>query len=350
MSGGRPARVLFVADAGRAVGGGHVMRCLTLAGALAAAGAECAFVATAEAAGVLDVFAGPAVGRFAAPSGDPEMLCALAVQAARTWGAGFAVIDHYGMGAAEDAALRTAARRLLAVEDLRRPRDADLVLDSNLGRRPGDYAGAEALLGPAFALVRPAFAAARPAALARRALAHRAPAGPAGPVLVSLGLTDVGAITGRVVERLLPLLGRRALDVVVGGGAPSLARLRPLAEADTRVRLHVDTRDMAGLAAAADLAVGAGGSSAWERCAVGLPAIVLVLADNQRENSQALAAAGAAVTLEVNGALEAGLAAAFLGLADDAGARERMGAAAAALCDGRGAERVAARMLAVMDG
>ncbi len=66
-----PPRILFVADAGPAVGGGHVMRCLTLAGALRRAVAECGFVATAEAEAVLDGFAAPEIRRFKAPSGDP---------------------------------------------------------------------------------------------------------------------------------------------------------------------------------------------------------------------------------------------------------------------------------------
>ncbi len=164
-------KVIFAADAGREVGGGHVMRCLTLAGALGRAGAECAFAATPEATAMLDAFAGPEVGRFPAPSGDPAALCALAAQSARTWGAGFAVLDHYGAGAAEDALLRAAAGRLLAIEDLRRRRECDLLLDASLGRKAKDYPRVEALLGPGFALVRPEFAALLSAqALARRGM------------------------------------------------------------------------------------------------------------------------------------------------------------------------------------
>jgi UDP-2,4-diacetamido-2,4,6-trideoxy-beta-L-altropyranose hydrolase len=339
----QPHRVLFVADAGRTVGGGHVMRCLTLAAAVARAGAECAFAATAEAAAILDGFAGPEVRRFAAPSGDPATLCALAAQAARTWGAGFAVLDHYGAGPAEDGMLRAAAGRLLAMEDLRRPRACDLLVDSNLDRAAGDYAGTEALLGPGFALVRPAFSEQRAAALARRGAG-----GGAATVLVSLGLTDVGAITERVVAAILPVLGPRRLAVVLGSGAASLVTLEPLAEQDTRIGLHVDTHDMAGLMAQADLAIGAGGSSAWERCVLGLPAIALILADNQRENTLALAAAGASAALEVNGAVSPRLREAFRALAGDGDRRARMGQAAASLCDGLGANRVAARMLALL--
>jgi UDP-2,4-diacetamido-2,4,6-trideoxy-beta-L-altropyranose hydrolase len=334
-------KVIFAADAGRDVGGGHVMRCLTLAGALSRAGAECAFVATPEVAAILEAFAGSEIRRFPAPSGNLAALFALGAQAGRTWGADFAVVDHYRAGAAEDATMRAAARRLLAIEDMRRPRACDLLLDSNLGRTAGDYPGAEVLIGPRFALARPEFASLRSAALARRGM------GEVAGVLVSLGLTDVGAITGRAVAAILPTLGDRVLDVVVGAGAQSLVVLAPLADRDPRVRLHIDTRAIAELIAAADIAVGAGGSSAWERCALGLPTVTLILADNQRENTCALAAAGAGLTVEVNGKLEDALAAAVRGLLADGPARAAMSEAAAGLCDGLGAERVATRMLAM---
>jgi UDP-2,4-diacetamido-2,4,6-trideoxy-beta-L-altropyranose hydrolase len=335
-------KVLFVADAGASVGGGHVMRCLTLAAALERAGAHCAFAATPEAAAILDSYAGPDVVRLPAPGGDPAALCAAAAQAGRAWGARVAVLDHYGAGPAEDAVLRAAAGRLLAIEDLRRQRECDLLLDASLGRLESDYPGVQALVGPDFALVRLEFAARRKSALTRRLKA-----GPAHKVLVSLGLTDVGAITGRVVNALLPALGQQQIEVVLGAGAPSLSAIKALATQDPRIGLHVGSKDMAHLVAAADIAIGAGGSSAWERCVLGLPTVTLILADNQRANTTALASAGASLMVEVNGHLPARLKEAFVALASAPAVRARMSQAAADLCDGLGAERVAARILAL---
>ena len=172
---------------------------------------------------------------------------------------------------ADETALRAPGRRIAVIDDLaERPRDCDLVLDPGYGRTAADYAGlarpgATILTGPRYALVRPQFAAARPAALARRG------AGPVRRALVSLGLTDVGAVTGQVVEVLAPHLGEVTLDVVLGRGAPSRERLEALAATDPRIVLHVEALDMARLIAAADLGVGAGGSSTWERCCLGLP-------------------------------------------------------------------------------
>ncbi|HEX4180027.1 MAG TPA: UDP-2,4-diacetamido-2,4,6-trideoxy-beta-L-altropyranose hydrolase [Caulobacteraceae bacterium] len=337
---GEGPRVLFFADAGPTVGGGHVMRCLTLAQALRARGAACGFIATAAAGGVLDAFAGEGVERVGASGDSAEAIAA----AARRWLADAVVVDHYGFERGHEARLRAAGALLMVLDDLKRGHDCDLLLDSNIGRAAADYPGLDALTGPAFALVRPAFAERRPAALARRARA-----GPPRRILVSLGLTDLGAVTARVVEAILPDLGDARLEVVLGGAAPSQGRLAALAARDGRVRLHVNAQDMPALTAEADLAIGAGGSSTWERCCLGLPTLLIVLADNQRPNAQALEAAGAALTLEAGAAgFEDTLRALLRRLREDAGPRRRMSKAAAALCDGRGADTVALRLLATI--
>ena len=335
-----PPRILFFADAGASVGGGHVMRCLTLAQALTARGAVCGFVATPAAAGVLDVFADEGVARVAAPGEGADAIAA----AARGWSASAVVVDHYGFSQANETRLRAPGRPVMVMDDLRRAHDCDLVLDSNLGRTAADYLGIETLAGPNFALVRPAFAERRDAALARRALNE-----PPRRILISLGLTDVGAITGRVVDALLPGLGERTLDVVLGAAAPSLPALTALSARDPRIELHINTQDMPALTAAADLAIGAGGSSTWERCCLGLPAVTVVLADNQRANAEALEAAGAALTLEASAPdFEDRLRGVLQQLSADAGLRQVVGQAAASVCDGTGAERVADRLLALV--
>ncbi len=336
-------RILFLADAGAKVGGGHIMRCLTLAGALIRAGAECGFVAGPAARAVIESFARDAV-EVVPLDEEPSAgeLAAAGAARARSWPATAIVADHYGLRPQDDAALDAACDRLLIVDDLRRRHDCGLVLDSNIGRTTADYPGREVLAGPRFALVRPAFAGLRAATLARREAG-----GAPRRVLISLGLTDAGAITGRVVRALLPALGEARLDVVVGGQAPSRLELETLAKADGRVSVQVDALDMAKLIAAADIAVGAGGSSAWERCCLGLPSLTVIVADNQRENTTALAREGATLAIAPpSGDFDARLRAAFVQLASDTALRTAMSVSAAALCDGLGADRVAERLLA----
>jgi len=342
-------RILFVVNAGPEVGGGHVMRSLTLAQALEAEGAACAFLAPPAVQAVLTAF-GPAMGRHETG----ELATAELVEAAADLATRFdaVVIDHYEFAAAAHRRIAGSARKpALVLDDLAdRPLAADLVLDSGPARRAEDYDGliaptTELLLGPNNAPVRPAFA-----ALRKDALARRAQAGPVRRILVSLGLTDVGATTGRVVDLMLPLLDRDAqLDVVLGAGAPSLPNLRARAAAEPRLALHVDAQDMPQLTLQADLAVGGGGSSSWERCVLALPTLLLVLADNQREAALALAGADAVLALDVaDPDFDAALAAEFLRLTGEPLLRDRLATASAAVCDGRGAARVAAHFLALV--
>lgn len=323
--------ILFICAAGPRVGGGHVMRSLTLARALEARGATCAFQATPEVAKVLDAFA-PDMARAQADDGFNAV-----------------VFDSYALTADDHRAL-AKGRPSLVIDDLaNRLLAADIVLDSGPARRAEDYATlvppeAKLLLGPAYAPVRPAFAALRAEALARRAAG-----GPVRRILVSLGLTDVGGITGKVAALLAPIAGEARLDLVLGGGAPSLPALWALAARDSRVELHVDTQYMPQLILEADLAIGAGGSTTWERCVLALPTLTLILADNQVAAATALAAAGATPCLDVHAPdFETALVRETRALLSDSDRRAALSAASAAVCDGLGADRVAEAFLAAL--
>ena len=331
--------ILFVVDAGPAVGGGHVMRSLTLAGALEAQGAACRFVTPPAAQAILAAFA-PEVPGVAAASTSPGDL-ASAVRAERF---DAIVFDHYGL-CEDDHRAMAQGKPALAIDELAdRALGTDVVLDSGPARRAEDYdglipEGARLLLGPQYAPVRPEFAALRDTALAWRGE-------PVGRVLVSLGLTDLDAITGRVVERLRPKVSDVGIDIVLGAEAPSLASLTKIARRDTRIALHIDSLKMAQLTAEADFAIGAAGSSTWERCTVGLPTLMLVLAENQRAAAQTLAEREAALVVDAGAAnFEALFDRALVRIATDANLRRQLAAASAELCDGQGGPRVAEAFL-----
>ena len=327
-------RVLFIANAGPDVGGGHVMRSLTLAAALAERGARVEFMADAHVEAILAAYA-PDLPRRAVGAMSPEILANLTGRQAFE----AVVFDHYGLGRVEHEAIADG-RPALVIDDLaNRPLGGALVLDSGPARTEADYrgltSGARLLLGPKYAPVRPAFAALRNTALARRQGTPRR-------ILVSMGLTDLNGITGKVVEQLRRRYGETALDVVVGAGAPSRKGLTRIAAHDPRLTLHVDTPDMAELATAADLAVGAAGSAMWERCVLGLPSVVVTIADNQIPAATALAKAGA--VLVVDGRAESfgvDFDRAMPRLFIDETLRASLAERSAELCEGEGAARVA---------
>lgn len=336
------SHVLFVANAGPEVGGGHVMRSLTLARALEAKGASFTFVAPPAVQDVLGPFA-PEVQRIGAASTAPRDL-----GAAVAGGIFDAIVfDHYGLSAKDQAFMRQG-RPAMAIEDLAdRALDVDLILDSSPARKASDYdglapTGVRLLLGPRYAPVRPEFAALRDTALGWRGE-------PVQRVLVSLGLTDVGGITSRVVDRLRLKAGTLGLDIVLGAAAPSLPGLAKIARRDLRLLLHVDTPHMARLTAEADLAIGASGSSVWERCTLGLPSILVVVADNQRRLATYLAEHHAALVVDAAAAdFENQFDLALRRVLSDTTLRRSLTQASSELCDGEGAPRAAEAFLATI--
>lgn len=348
-------RVAFRTDASVRIGTGHVMRCLTLADALAERGATCTFVCRHLTDALADVICARGHGLHRlppAPHGcddlahSPWLDTTMADDAAACapllagLDPDWLVVDHYALDARWTRAVRGRAR-VLAIDDLAdRALDCDLLVDSTAGRLAGDYDGlvrddAPRLTGPMFAPLRPEFAALRAQALARRG-------GPVRHVLVAMGGVDVGNVTGRVLAGLAGT-GLQT-TVVLGSAAPHLDAVRAQVSAIGGARLLVDTPDMAALMVQADLAIGAAGSTAWERCALGLPTVLLVLADNQRAVAAGLELAGAARILGTGDTVD--WPARLRGLIGriDPG---QMSAAAAALTDGAGARRVVGMLHAV---
>lgn len=325
---------VFHCLAAPAVGSGHVVRCLTLADALRVRGWRVSFAADAE-------------SRRTAPaldaSGVDVRAATTPAEIAAAWpeGAELAIIDRYGCGADFERALRPWARRLLAIDDLAdRPHEVDLLLDS-AGSETA-YASlippeTERLLGPDYALLRPEFRRLREGGPARVVRAR------AARLLISLGGSDPHNATGALLDWLDGCSAPLEITAVVGAAAPHrdavAARARTMRH-PTTVRRQIS--DMGAALAAADLVVGAGGNSAWERCCLATPTLLAVIAENQRTVAERLVAAGAAreVMRDPAGPPCMGLEA-FEALLGDAAARGAMAQAAAALCDGLGAERVA---------
>jgi UDP-2,4-diacetamido-2,4,6-trideoxy-beta-L-altropyranose hydrolase len=322
------------------------MRCLTLGRALIARDAVCAFAATPSTQAILAAFGGSDIQTFPL-SGDPDDAAATA-QLASVFKADWVLVDHYGPTLAQEAAFR-AGRRLAVLDDLAdRPRAPDLLMNSGYGCAPDDYRDltppdALLLTGPTYAPVRPAFAAARAESLRRRR-----EGAPPRHGLIALGLTDIDSITAQVIAIVRPILPDLILDVVVGASAPSLEGLRAAAKPDPRLRLHVDTLEMAQLMATADFAVGAGGSSTWERATLGLPTATVVLAENQRPMATAMVRDGLILMADAAAPYFADqLGGAIRRLASEPALRRSLSDGTAALCDGMGAERFAEALLSV---
>ncbi|HUC64509.1 MAG TPA: UDP-2,4-diacetamido-2,4,6-trideoxy-beta-L-altropyranose hydrolase [Stellaceae bacterium] len=331
------------ADASVTIGGGHIRRCLSLADALAAAGWDVVFATLPETTETM-----PALARagYRCLALLPQQDEAAQLRAHVPEGCTVLIVDHYSRGAEFERGCRGWASQILAIDDLRRSHDCDMLLDQTPGRVPSDYAGlvpagCRVLAGAGYALLDRRFRASRrqrgeePGAIRR--------------VLVSFGWSDPVGATALAIEALIRAGLGVEVDVVLGANSRSLDRARQLIGAlQPEAHMLTAVDDMAGLLAVADLAVGAGGTSALERCCVGLPSIIVPIADNQRDNAASLSQLGAGQVLRP--ALSLGvdeLAAAIRELAGDRARRQAISAAGRDLCDGWGAARVAAQIVAL---
>jgi spore coat polysaccharide biosynthesis predicted glycosyltransferase SpsG len=192
------------------------------------------------------------------------------------------------------------------------------------------------LAGPRYALLRQEFAD------ARRDMGTRQISGTATRLLVSMGGTDAANVTGRVLAALqaATLAPDTAVTVLLGRTSPWV---EPVRAAAARLPWPVDVRvDAAGIARIllhADLAIGAAGSSSWERCAVGVPSIAVIVADNQRAPARTLRARDAAIVIGAD-EIDTRLSADVTRLAADADARARLSQSSAALVDAQGVDRI----------
>jgi len=286
------------------------MRCLTLADALKQQGAQIRFVSRRmpEQLRELIVAKGHQFASFNnrpsegttdkllhsplfGSSQDQDATETIQVLSDQTWD--WMVVDHYALDADWESAMRPEVGKIMVIDDLAdRLHDCDLLLDQNLyDELERRYDGlvpdhCEKLLGPRYALLRPEFAA------ARKTLRHRD--GRVRSIFVFFGGSDLSNETAKALEAIR-LLNRTdiVVDVVVGASNPKGDRIREICQRMPNTRFHRQVVNIAELMALADLAIGAGGTTTWERCCLGLPTLALVLADNQREIVEAMSAAGA---------------------------------------------------------
>jgi len=305
-------KVFIRADASVLLGSGHIMRCMTLAGELQAEGALVSFICRDLPGNLCSLVEnkGYTVHRLpysglpaedkpkqdidarlggVSPAADADQTMAVLERAG---GADWLIVDHYALDSRWESKMRRYVKGIMVVDDLAdRPHDCDLLLDQNLYKNMKTrYDGlvparCRKLLGPGYALLRPEFREARKNLRRRDGEVRR--------ILVFFGGTDPGNETAKALEAIR-LLGRPdiAVDVVVGGQNPHRAEIKRICSGTPAANFHCQAENMADLMSGADLAVGAGGTATWERCFLGLPAIVVVVAQNQQETVDAANSAG----------------------------------------------------------
>ena len=310
--------ILIRCDASFSIGSGHVMRCRTLARELHRREAAVTFLCRRQPGDLINVLAQefPVLDLpelLASQSSKCESLqdralygawlgcsqeqdaadCLQALSQANITSANWLVIDHYGLDGHWEVQLMAglagdAPPRLLVIDDLAdRHHQADLLLDQNFfgavtetrygGLVPDDC---QRLLGPHYALLGPEYSQLHPLVPPRTELRR---------ALVFFGGVDPANLTGRALQALLaPELADLAVDVVLGFNCTHRQEVEELVARRPHTTLHNLQPSLAGLIARADIAIGAGGVTTWERACLGLPTLLVAVADNQLPLAQAL--------------------------------------------------------------
>lgn len=352
-------KVVFRTDSSSLIGTGHLMRCLTLAGEFRESGHDCRFVCRDLPGNVSRLVEdrGFALARLTGarhPAGDKSYDAWLAVaadqDAAETKSAfagsiDWLVVDHYGIDHYWESKIRSEVGKVLVVDDLaNRRHECDVITEQNYraegAKRYTDLVpeGCQQLVGPEYALIRPEFAELRRTTEPRK-VANR--------LLVFYGGVDATNETEKALNSICGLqFVFEHIDVVIGEANTNRSSIESLAKTVKNASVHCPAKDMSELMVSADLALGAGGVTSWERCTLGLPTIITAVAENQIEIGEGIAGqaagwhAGVADDVTVE-SLQYLLEEVLLGRRGLMEASEN----AMSLCDGLGAHRVAEQLV-----
>lgn len=304
-------RVAIRVDATANIGTGHFMRCLTLADELKKQGGQIRFVSRNLPLHLRNLLKAKEM-EFVALSNEishestdelahsawlgtsqlhdaKETLLAISDH---SWD--WMVVDHYALDVRWESAVRKHAKQIMAIDDIAdRQHDCDILLDQNyyadmetryIGKVP-TYC--RLLLGPSYALLRDEFRKLREQIKPRTGASRR--------ILLFFGGVDGDNYTGLAIKALAGVTNQSVhVDVVIGAQHPYREQIQQMC-AMQGYACHIQTTRMAQLMAEADLAIGAGGSASWERCCLGLPALLVALAENQVDIAKALNSIGACV-------------------------------------------------------
>lgn len=289
--------VLIRVDASIEIGTGHVIRCLTLADKLRRHGAEVRFICREHVGHLCELIEinGYPILRLpyvletrelAADTSHSQWLKVSQQQDAvqtklllKKEIVDLLVIDHYAINEVWESILRESAKKIMVIDDLAdRKHDCDFLLDQN------DYEGyqfrykflipapCKTFLGPNFVLLRSEF----------YPMKRRIRRGPVKRLLLFFGGSDQTNETKKALHAFLALNRTDIqIDVVVGQTNLHKKELAHFCKRYDFLTFHYQVNYLAELMYKADLSIGAGGTTTWERCMMGLPSIVWSLAENQ---------------------------------------------------------------------
>jgi len=337
-------------DASISIGTGHVIRCLTLADELRQKCTDINFICREEPGNMISYIKNRGYKVHQLPGEiDIETDRRLIKEIVSKYETkpDWVIIDHYDIDISWEYPLREHVKKIMVIDDLaNRKHDCDLLLDQNYSKKENRYNGLVPedciqLLGPEYAILRPQFR------KARKNLRKRD--GGVDRILVFMGGADPKNVTSKALRAIHMLeLSDIAIDVVVGNLSPYHDEIKILTSKMPNTICHHNVENMANLMSSADLCIGAGGTTTWERCCAGLPTIAIILAENQKNISESLDKEGALINLGwCHNVTENNIKEVIEGLIDNPQKMVSMSDKSRRLVDGEGVNRVCDAMVSM---
>ena len=266
------------------------------------------------------------------------------------------VIDHYAIDHQWQQLLKPYYQKLLVIDDLaNRKHVCDFLLDQTFNINHQAYtllvpANCHLFLGEKYILLREEFAILQSKALQQRQAYINTLANNKTNILVSMGGTDpnnLSQLALLAIEQIKVISPNISATLVISGQSKHLPLLTDFCRQRPWINIIINSQNMANLMLVADIAIGACGGTAWERCCLGLPCLTTINAHNQQVIANNLSKADAIINLGwhekitidvINTALHA--------LLSDKKLYKKMSDACINVCDAKGANRIANKIVA----
>ena len=320
--------VIFRCDKTNEIGGGHLLRCLALAEYFEKEkNIECVFLGKyirheiffqELESKIIDIGSKNHINKI--PK-DPKWI----------------VIDHYGIGFEEESEFKKSGAKIVVIDDMpNRKHNADILIDQTLNRKEDEYYGLVAkethiLAGTDYAMLRSQFR--------KLKNSSRVSNDKRTTILISLGLSQLANIEESVIAGLNRI--NKELNIILLSETKSHCLEKLIYSSQHDIRRPQISNNIASLLLKSDFVVGAAGNSSWERCCLGIPTGLIILADNQRNNAEALSHEGAADIIGYGSEIsDEVIYQYFSSVLENNSKLKRMEENACNLCDGNGVERI----------
>lgn len=294
--------LVFRADSGNGIGWGHTMRCFALAQKFKEKNASISFIVRKHPNNISHFLEEQGFNVFYLKNKNyywKEDAIQTKKIIESIGNVDWLVVDNYTLDIKWEKFLKPYIKKLMVIDDMTlRKHECDLLLDQNyyenIKKLYFEFIPKKCslLIGPKFALIRNEFYEIRNNLKLRDGLINR--------ILISFGGSDCTNETIKVIKAIKELDNHKInVDLLLTASNKNSKKIQKILSKFSNITVHYQNFNVSKLMKNADLSIGAGGSSTWERCCLGLPSIVTVSAKNQLQLTNEITKKGCIINLGI---------------------------------------------------